>query len=196
MNDFEELYSHEGIYGKFLYGSPWVNRGIRCAQHICKFHAKCETIKILCFGSGNGYEAVQFLKNGNDTYTVDLYVPEVNFLKGRQIRAYGQDMPFKDKSFDLLFSCETLEHVKEEWVDDILKEAKRVSDEVFFTIATVQDPFDSHICLHDITWWIDKFTDLSFEIINAQWMPRLTTMSQHFIATINWPDGVLIHAKC
>jgi len=198
MNDFERLYSDNGVYGNFHYGSPIVNRGIRCAHHLCSFHPKRGKIKVLCFGSGNGYEVVRFLKKGNSAYCVDLYTPKIRAMKGRQIKAYGQALPFKDKAFDLFFSCETMEHVEEDWVDDILNEAKRVSDEVFFTIADRPDaPYNTHICIHGLCWWLERFERLGFEITNAQSKPKLTVVGDSgSVNTFGWPDGTLIHAKC
>jgi len=155
-------------------------------------------MKVLCFGSGNGYEVVKFLKKGNSAYSVDFYQPGIGILKGRQIRANGNSLPFKDKSFDLFFSCETMEHVKEEWVDDILKEARRISGEVFFTIADANDePYNTHICIHELPWWLDKFESLGFKIINAQKNARLSVVSDRgSFSTFGWPDGSLIYAEC
>ena len=139
-DEFKKLYSAQGVYGDYLYGSPWVNRGIRCAHHVCNFVAQNEKYSVLCFGTGNGYEAVKFLQNGKDVYCIDLYTPKIDYLRGRQIRGDARWLPFKDKSFDIFFSCETLEHIKEEWTDEILQEARRVADVVFFTIADQPDP--------------------------------------------------------
>ena len=196
MNEFEKLYSNEGVYGDLNYGSPFVNRGIRCAHHVSDFVLKHGGQSVLCLGSGNGYELVKFLLDGYNAYSVDLYVMQNAYLKGRQLRAYGQALPFKDKSFDLFFSCECLEHVKEEWVDGILREARRVSKEVFFTIADRPDTFDTHICLHPVGWWIDKFESIGFDIINAQTKPHIPYVANTAFSFIGWPDGTLIRAKC
>jgi len=198
MKNPKDLYSDCGIYGNFHYGSPSINRGIRCAHHLCSFHKKRGEMKVLCFGSGNGYEVVRFLKKGNSAYSVDFYQPNVGILKGRQIKANGNSLPFKDKSFDLFFSCETMEHVEEEWVDDILKEARRISDEVFFTIADADDkPYSTHICIHELPWWLEKFESLGFKIINAQKNARLGVVSDGgSFSTFGWPDGSLIYAQC
>jgi SAM-dependent methyltransferase len=196
MNEFEKLYSNEGVYGDLSYGSPFVNRGLRCAHFVSDFVLKRQKQRILCFGSGNGYELVKFLKDGYDAYSVDLYVSYLKFLKGRQIRGYAQTLPFKDKSFDLFFSCEAMEHVKDKWVDDILNEAKRVSKQVFFTIADGPDPFDTHICIHPLEWWIDKFELLGFDIINAQTKPYIAYVTSRSARWFGWPNGTMIRARC
>lgn len=197
MNEFEKLYSEEGVYGDLNYGSPFVNRGLRCAHHVSDFLLKDKKQKILCFGSGNGYELVKFIKDGYGAYSVDLYVSYLELLKGRQIRGYAQALPFKDKSFDLFFSCEAMEHVEEEWVDDILTEAKRVSEQVFFTIADAPDPFDTHICIHPVEWWIEKFESLGFKIINAQTKPFVAIFQgAGTVSWFGWPNGTMIRAKC
>jgi len=191
----EELYSADGIYGDAAYGGPVVNKGLKLATYLTKLLGDNKK-KIICFGSGNGYEAVVFLKAGHDCYTVDYYTPEVAILKGRQIRANGNNLPFADKEFDLFFSCETMEHVKEEETDAILKEAMRVSNEVFFTIADDKDPFDTHINIHHATWWMNKFEELGFRIIHAQWRPYFSFNLDGEVFHVSYPSGVLINAKC
>jgi len=158
--------------------------------------------KVLCLGSGNGYEAVQFLMDRWDCYVAELYHPKVKILKGRQIKTFGQNLPFRDKEFDLFFSCETMEHIGDEFTDQILLEAKRVSKEVFFSIATRDDPpFCSHICIHSAPWWMVKFEELGFDIINAQKNPMFTLLFMTPVAraaaqVLRFPDGVVIHARC
>lgn len=192
-------YSGDGIYSLLNYGSPIVNRGLQSAVYYCQRYGTNK--KVLCVGSGNAYEAVWFLMQNADCYVAELYHPQVKILHGRQVKALGQELPFKNKEFDLLFCCETLEHITEKENDRILSEAKRVSNEVFFTIATRDDPpFYSHICIHEGEWWINKFRQMGFDLINAQINATHTIITQfngQSVATnLNYGDGVLIHARC
>lgn len=196
-------YSDQGIYSSIRYGSPRVSKGLRFAESICQrvdFYGK--TRKLLCLGSGNAYEAVLFLMKGHDCYVAELYHPRLEILSGRQIKTFGQALPFRHDEFDLLFCCETMEHIPEELTDQVLSECKRVSREVFFTVATRDDPpFNTHICIHNAQWWMDKFEELGFEIINAQKNPVLIvsferTYNQAVIMSSPSADGVLINAGC
>jgi len=196
------LYSDQGIYGSIDYGSPAVNKGLVFAV---LFSQQIESAKnkpkILCLGSGNAYEAIIFLKQGFDCYIAEIYHPKLDILKGRQIKAFGQNLPFRDKFFDAVFSCETMEHIPEQFADMVLSEAKRVSKEVYFSIATVDDPYETHICIHNAQWWMDKFEQLGFDFINAQLKPRFPILLQEYsgktaVKIMFFAEGVLIHARC
>ena len=195
MEEYEKLYSGDGIYGSVTYGNPFTCKGLKCALYYTQL-AKKKVKKILCVGSGNGYEAVWFTKKGYDVTVLEMYHPDIPILRGRQIKGYAQDLPFRDKTFDLYF-CEMMEHVKEELNTPILKEAKRVAKEVFFTIADRDDkPYYTHINIHDICYWFNLFTELGFKIINAQSSAILPLIAGNKVMTMNWEDGVLIRAKC
>ena len=176
MEELNELYSKDGIYGTFTYGSPFVCKGLKCAAHFVQF-PRHKYNNILCVGSGNGYEAVWFKKKGYDTTVVELYHPDIPILKGTQIKGYAQDLPFRHKAFDLCFCCEMMEHVPEELNTPILKEAKRVAKEVFFTIADRDDPpYHTHINIHDFSYWYDLFKELGFTIIKRTDMREPSSM--------------------
>lgn len=195
MEELEELYSSDNLYGSLTYGSPYVSKGLKCAVHMTQFGE----IKgrVLCVGSGNGYEAAWFIKRGYETTVVEMYHPDVNILKGKQVKAYAQDLPFKDNEFNLYYSCEMMEHVPNEITVPILKEAKRVSREVFFTIADRDDPpYHSHINIHDLTYWYSLFKDLKFDITSAQFAGGLPIVTDKRIVMVTWDDGVIIRARC
>ena len=198
MNEFEKLYSNEGIYGVLSYGCPIVCKGLKCAVHLSQF-GELKGKKILCVGSGNAYEAVWFIKQGYDVTILEIYHPDMKILKGKQVKGYAQDMPFKDKEFDLYFCCETMEHVPEELNTPILKEAKRISKEVFFTIADRDDPpYHTHINIHNFCYWFDLFKELGFDIINAQFAASLPMLvrEKNSVVLAGWSDGTVIHASC
>ena len=196
MQKLEKLYSDDGVYGTFTYGSPYICKGLKCAIHITQFPRQ-KYKKILCVGSGNGYEAVWFKKKGYNTTIVELYHPDIQILKGSQIKGYAQDLPFRDKTFDLYFCCEMMEHVPEELNTPILKEAKRVSKEVFFTIADRDDPpYHTHINIHDLCYWLRLFKEIGFDMINVQSSAILPFMSGKRVLLATYGDGTVIHAKC
>lgn len=202
LTEIKRLYSADGIYGTFAYGSPAIDRGFQCASFLCQRATfRDNKKKILCLGSGNGYEAVQFLNHGHDCYIAELYHPNLKVFQGRQVKALAQNFPFKDNEFDLLFSCEVMEHIPEKDLDLVLSEAKRVSEEVFFTIATRDDSaFSTHITIHNGQWWIDKFQEHGFTIknaqINASFPLAISVQGKAAITFVQFPDGVWISARC
>jgi hypothetical protein len=189
------LYSNDGLYGTLDYGGPYPIKAVPHCMYIAGGMPKNK--KVLIIGAGNGYEVVYMLKQGfNSTYSLDIYVPPVDYLKGHMVQGYAQHLPFIDKSFDLVICCETMEHIPEELTDKVLLEAKRVAHEVYFTIATRDDPpFDSHVCVHPAQWWLDKFEKLGFGIINAQVKPWMIIPVDKQMIMMRYDDGVSIYAK-
>ena len=192
----ENLYSDEGLYGTLDYGGPYPIKALPHSAYIAGGLPK--TAKLLVIGSGNGYEVIYLLKKGfKHTYSVDIYAPDVDYLNGRCIRSWAQSLPFKDKVFDMVICCETMEHIPEELADDVLKEAQRVAREVYFTIATKHDPpFNSHVCMKHPSWWIVKFESLGFRMINAQMYPWFAVPMQGGVILFRYDDGVSLYAKC
>ena len=196
MEELEELYSSDGIYGSLTYGSPFVSKGLTCATYVTQ-STLCKGKKILCVGAGNGYEVVKFIKSGYDVTSFEMYHPDVEILKGRQVKGYAQDLPFEDKEFDLYFCCEMMEHVPEELIVPILNEAKRVSKEVFFTIATRDDPpYHTHINIHDLPFWYSKFEKLKFHFKSIQYAGGLPLLTTNGLIISTWKDGIILHAEC
>lgn len=190
------LYSNDGLYGTLDYGGPYPIKAIPHSAYIAGGLPK--TAKLLVIGAGNGYEVVYLLKKGfKHTYSVDIYTPDVPYLKGRCIQSWAQSLPFKDKVFDMVICCETMEHIPEELTDAVLNEAKRVAKEVYFTIASRDDPpFDSHVNVKHPTWWIVKFEKLGFNIINAQMNPWFAVPMEGGVVLFRYDDGVSLYAKC
>ena len=194
--EFHKLYSDEGVYGDFTYGSPFISKGLKCAVYLSQIWGVKDS-KILCVGSGNGYEAAWFIMKGNDVTTLEIYCPDVPILKGHQVSGYAQDLPFEDNEFDLYFCCEMLEHVPEELGEPIIREAKRVAKKVFFTIATEDDaPYCTHINIHQLDYWYEMFNRIGFDFTNIQYAPSIPLLGDKGIIVAEWGDGVLFYGKC
>ena len=190
------LYSNDGLYGTLDYGGPYPIKAIPHSAYIAGGLPK--TAKLLVIGAGNGYEVVYLLKKGfKHAYSVDIYTPDVPYLKGRCIQSWAQSLPFKDKVFDMVICCETMEHIPEELTDAVLNESKRVAKEVYFTIASRDDPpFHSHVCIHDTSWWIKRFEKLGFSVINAQMNPWIVVPMKGGAVLFRYDDGISMYAKC
>ena len=79
----------------------------------------------------------------------------------------------KDWAFDLCYSIAVLEHIPEEYIDDVIKEMKRVSDRGLHGIdfGEKDDGFDkTHTLLRSKEWWIDLFKkhDYPCEVVNKE----------------------------
>jgi len=189
------LYSNDGLYGTLDYGAPYVVLAVPHCIYIAGGMPKDK--RVLVIGAGNGYEVVYLLKQGfKSTYSLDIFNPKVQYLRGHQIQGWAQQLPFKDKVFDIVICCETMEHIPEELTDTVLLESKRVANEVYFTIATTHDPpFNGHICVHPAHWWLRKFEQLGFGIINAQMNPWLIVPIGNAMTMLRYNKGVSIYAK-
>ena len=138
-DNYEDQYSKDGIFGDFTYSSPGVSRGLLISMIVRQggFFAVKGKVKILVMGAGHGYEVVSYIKGGHDVKGIDLYAPEIPMVKEVTTLASADDMPFKDKEFDLIHSTEMMEHVPEKITDQILRECRRVAKKFVFTIATL-----------------------------------------------------------
>lgn len=146
---------YDKIYRSLDYGPISTARGLQAARHIELLFKPCKT---LCVGSGNSYEAAFLSMIGFDVTTVDYIQPRPKMLTWHQVKGRGQHLPFKDDTFDLVMCCECLEHIPEKEIDLVLSELRRVSLYFYFTIDDQEDPpYNSHICVHPYTWWVDKF---------------------------------------
>lgn len=134
-------------------------------------------------------------KQGYEVVGLEYYIPDIKMVKERSVRADAAHMPFKDKTFDMLFSAETMEHIEPDISDDVLREMGRVAGTLFLTIATRDDPpFHSHINIHDGLWWANKFHELGFRCVNIQIPPSLLIKTENTDEVYSWPDGVYIAA--
>ena len=151
---------YHDIYSSIDYGPVSTARGLMEALYAAQ---TLKPRKTLCVGSGNAYEAVCLLKYGFDVYTLDYHHPDIPILKGRQTIGIGQHLPFKDDTFELVFSAECIEHVPEDDIEQFMLELKRVGTLFRFTVATDDDPpYYSHLCIHDLEWWEKKFRKWGF----------------------------------
>lgn len=79
--------------------------------------------KVLEIGGGNGYQASIIKSWGSEISSIDI---EINHNeKYFEVKKYdGINLPFSDESFDIVYSSNVLEHVKN--LDLLIRETKRV----------------------------------------------------------------------
>ena len=97
---------------------------------------KCESI--LDLGCGDGIYAAYLAERGKRVFGLDSSVERLTESKGKYcdlIAADAMHLPFRNKSFDILWSSEVVEHVASLNVFD---EIERVTDKMI--VATVPNP--------------------------------------------------------
>lgn len=84
--------------------------------------------KVLDFGCGDGRHEEAVKQAGCEWFGVDLLSsPEVNTIKkgyGNRVAHDGQSLPFNNRIFDVIFSCQVLEHVQD--LQTVFRELARV----------------------------------------------------------------------
>ena len=79
--------------------------------------------KVLEIGGGNGYQASIIKSWGSEILSIDTEIN--NNEKYFEVKKYdGINFPFRDESFDIVYSSNVLEHVKD--LDLLIRETKRV----------------------------------------------------------------------
>ena len=192
-------YSTDGIYGDFTYGAPYVSRGLINAISLTQDLQSrgIKSLNVLIVGAGNGYEIVRFGKAGHNVTGLDLYIPNVPYIKERSVKGSADCMPFSDNQFDLVFCTEMFEHVTEQAAETILTEFQRVAGRFYVTIATKDDPpYNTHINIQPAWWWIKKFEALEFKLANAQQCPVLILQTDNNVTQLNYSTGVTLYGDC
>jgi SAM-dependent methyltransferase len=82
---------------------------------------------VLDVGCGNGLITNQMAEK-YDVTGLDISEPALKYVKTKKVCASAADIPFDDRSFDLVMSSQLLEHLEENAFLDALKEMNRVAD--------------------------------------------------------------------
>ena len=118
---------------------------------------------LLDVGCGIGYFVDYCRKHGIKAEGID-FAPSLKeyWWKDKPYFRIGEasELPFADKSFDIVFSSDFFEHVPEEEVSIVNKEMHRVGKVVIAKIAFEADLHNSQVLYHCTNkpkeWWVDK----------------------------------------
>ena len=86
--------------------------------------------------------------------------------------ASAHNLPFDEKSFDLITSWDCMEHIPEEEVPMVIEEFSRVGSRVYLKITTAPsatriDGEELHVCVKDPDWWNEQI-EKHFNIKKSQ----------------------------
>jgi hypothetical protein len=150
-----------------------LQRGKGLWTHVIHNHHFTKGLDVGC-GRANG---VEYARNeGYDVWGCDISSGAVKCWVERGVDEFcrvcpADNMPFKDNEFDFVLCSEVMEHILEEDTLATLKEILRVgSDKFLFTIALTPEKIpvagliQSHINLHDPTWWVLKMEEAGFTL--------------------------------
>ncbi len=95
---------------------------------------------ILDVGCGNGVITNELAKK-YDVTAVDRSSAALKYVNTKKIQSGADQIPLPDKSFDLVFSSELLEHLEDDVLKNTINEIKRLSKQyVFITVPNAENP--------------------------------------------------------
>jgi ubiquinone/menaquinone biosynthesis C-methylase UbiE len=194
---YRQLYAdHETAYTQETFAAALgeLEDMFRQRQHLAVNEMPIETLKgekVLEIGPGGGGHSALFKYRGADITAVDI-TPEralgtaiklqlVSGSKGRAFQADAENLPFKDNSFDIVYSNGVLHHSED--TDKCLAEVHRVLKPGGQAIIMLY-------ARHSATFWLNILprailTGEIFRWPEAQWIGRLTEGTPKFGATVN-----------
>lgn len=105
---------------------PWKLKEI---EHFITFVDKGEQTRILDLGAGTGQHSLHMKEMGLDVTCIDLSSKMIEICLQKGLKAYEMDfynLTFEDNSFDSLWAMNTLLHVPNKELIEVLKEIRRV----------------------------------------------------------------------
>lgn len=189
--NYAELY--ETLY-KYGYHDKAKNHGVNYVKHTLVY----DYSSVLDCGCSNGQAVKTFQKNhkrafGIDVSTIAIRLAQEKFGTINCNVSSVLDIPFKDNFFDAVFTCDMLEHLMPEDVDQAIKEIKRVAKKWLFIKVSdkvegntehidkihdaglFRDIKNLHITVISLDEWIKKFESC------GKWKYREQTNNGMFI---------------
>lgn len=159
---------HIKIYQDIHRSTPFGKRA-KIPKHLDWFISKIKPKSICDFGCGKG----NLLETLKTTYGMDV--------QGYDPANPKYSKAIDDLQVDLLISCDVLEHVEPEYIDDTLKFLSTKSRYIYHLIAlspaklVLPDGRNAHLIQESAEWWRDKFLNLSYTVIKEDYIEMIKT---------------------
>ena len=110
---------------------------------------------VLEVGCGEGQLVKLLLDRGLKATGMDISPHAGGMIRDNFVVADArQPFPFPDQSFDLVLSRDFFEHIKEDLIDRVYSEMKRVGKNVTALISYKKG--DGHLTVENYDWWSEK----------------------------------------
>lgn len=153
-----------------LYNSQYFHASKKFQKDTIRLEALVREIKqyspksVLDVGCGLGILVRRLRKDGIEAIGVDFASILKEKFWGKDelyfLIADAKQLPFKDKSFDLVFSSDFFEHIPEEEIDIVLKEMQRVGKKVMTCVAyeakLTARQAEYHVTNKSKEWWEER----------------------------------------
>lgn len=138
-----------------------------------------EVKSVLDVGCGIGTLVWKLNRFGIRAMGVDFApILKEKFWKGPYfVCADAKNMPFPDKSFDMVFSSDFFEHIEEKDIDKVAVEMKRIGRIVVAVVAhdlggkVTPGQRQYHVTHKTLEWWINRLPDI--QVFSAHDYPNL-----------------------
>lgn len=179
--DYKKIYSF--IYSRG-YHKDLKNHGIKYVDYIVENYSFSTILEVGC---SQGMAVKSFIEKGKYCKGIDVSSVAIKesekTTEGNCIWGSVLNIPFKDKSFNAVFSSDVLEHLEPNDVPISIKEIKRVSTQYLFLKIAFGKEINTqwadllqktkgyanvknlHLTVKNKNWWIDEIEDEEWEFI-------------------------------
>lgn len=213
MKKLKKINPYNENYYKQYYIAPLTNRiklnniyllylALFCLKIPAKLTKKSKTLDVGC-GVGSLVWALRRL--GIKSFGIEPSIAAKKFSKAPKFCMYKKykKLPFKDNTFDLVYTRDVLEHVESSQVESFIKECLRVSKGTLINMICVKEKGElayrdkTHMTVEPEAWWKKKFNKFGlkvtvgnkfyfFPILSEILKGRFDLMKKgYFYATIN-----------
>lgn len=154
-------------------------------QGIIEFAIKKFKIKsFLDIGCGTGGMIEKSIENNLNSFGIDgdFSIARNDILIDKiLIHDYTKGISNLNKKFDMVWSCEFLEHVEEKYIENYMPDFK-LGKHIFITFAPVGKSGHHHVNCKSENYWIDKFEKhgFMFDLLSTLSARKESTMHRDF----------------
>ena len=119
---------------------------------------------MLDVGCAYGFIVKRCLEAGIFAMGLDVsqWCGQQKVIPGHYIRGTAWALPFKNKSFHVLFSEGVLEHIPEDKIDQVFAEFERVAARRCLGVSCNSPQTEHHLTNHNIDWWRERIPALTW----------------------------------